>query len=978
MTNTLYESAQQWASAGYPVFPLVAGQKTPLTKNGYKDATTELDQISEWWQRWPDANIGIATDGLLVVDVDVKDGTPGLSSLAMLQQNHEVLPSTATQTTASGGLHLIFECDDPDIRNRANLPVDGVAGKTGLDIRGKGGYIVAAPSVINGIAYRCTAVPPVAAPGWLVDLVAHRNQTPPATPTSSPSRAGGDTSARERAYAETALANECTAVATCGKGGRNDALNRAAHSIGTMVGAGWIDYDVAFDSLVAAGKNAGLTDSESRKTAKSGLESGQRSPRGPLPSLPIDTAHHAPTSTTAATTASTTSGAIDMPYKHQPVNIKTLPPAPPLALIKQAIDKDELGDARLFASLYANRIAYDKHTGLWHQWGGHSWVEISEDSLSLLLADHLAAIYSAYAAHITSAILQSTDEDEKAALQLQQKAAFGRVRGLAKRNRINNVLALSRGMFEVDGTLWDANPYLIGVQNGVVDLRNGTLAAGEPTQYIRKVAPTSWAGLDAPAPRWRRFIEELFTDEYEPIRAYIQRLLGYSLIGKVREQILPVFWGTGGNGKGTMLETLVSILGSYAGTLQSEVLMERAQTASAGAPSPHLMKLQGARLVWASETGKNRGFDIQAVKWLTGGDTIVARPPFGKKMVEFKPTHQLVLLTNHKPKADSEDDAFWRRARLIPFVKVFSKLGDDTKAEGGLSDTMAANEASGILAWLVRGSVQYQNEGLNDPECVLAATSEYRQDEDTIGQFIEDCCIEHSAATVASSLLYKTYKQWCDDNGCKPYSTKNLRKILEKRYKCNRNKRGWFWLGIGMIATEYDDELPTSDGVGSVGNATHGCRENNDDTPLPTRSQRGTKNNGVGSVGKMGESPHESTIFFENESLPKNHTLHTPDLNEHSLGEDKTTVYDPTPPYTTLHHPTPNTPIPQRGGGGRQNGSGRYDADKERQAREALADGQFVSAFVSASLISDEARKKTLISEIEHAEATHLAAQGAA
>lgn len=164
--SKLLESALSLAQEGMPVFPLVPGGKTPLTPNGFKDATTDADQITLWWTANPEANIGMLTAGLLVLDVDSKNGKDGFKELEKLEATHGALPATLTQTTPNSGRHYIFNAPaDGTVGSRVNCPAEG------LDIRGDGGYIVIAPSVINGVAYQLIAAPIADAPAWLVEQV---------------------------------------------------------------------------------------------------------------------------------------------------------------------------------------------------------------------------------------------------------------------------------------------------------------------------------------------------------------------------------------------------------------------------------------------------------------------------------------------------------------------------------------------------------------------------------------------------------------------------------------------------------------------------------------------------------------------------------------------------------------------------------------------------------------------------------------
>lgn len=268
-------AALEYASLGWRVFPLKPREKKPLTPHGFKDGTTDRATIEAWWTRWPDANIGIATGGgLLVLDVDGLEGKAALSALSF----HSDLPSAPSQSTGKGR-HYFF---------RVEFETQNTAGKVGknIDTRGDGGYVVAAPSVHpNGAQYRwLDDVPPLGAladlphaPEWLLSLV-----TAPERTTERPANDWqGDARRPEgyEAYVASALAGEFAKVAGAREGRRNDTLNAAAFSLGTLIGAGVLDEAKARHALEAAAHACGLPRGEAAATITSGLTAGIKEPR---------------------------------------------------------------------------------------------------------------------------------------------------------------------------------------------------------------------------------------------------------------------------------------------------------------------------------------------------------------------------------------------------------------------------------------------------------------------------------------------------------------------------------------------------------------------------------------------------------------------------------------------------------------------------------------------------------------------------
>jgi hypothetical protein len=255
----LRNAALAYADRGWPVFPLKPGQKVPAVQHGVKDATTDRAQVQSWWDRMPDANIGMACgvrSGLWVLDVDGAEGEESLLAFG------HGFPATLTQYTPSGGLHFVF------------LHMDGLGNTAGsigpkLDSRGDGGYIVVAPSVVNGREYRWAGkCEPAPIPGWLLTMV----RKPPVErkPITATERSG---------YAGKAFTLEVAAVASAPEGTRNHTLNRAAWNLGTLVGAGLLGREDVRGRLIEAAVASGLPEPEVTATVDRGLRDGEAHPR---------------------------------------------------------------------------------------------------------------------------------------------------------------------------------------------------------------------------------------------------------------------------------------------------------------------------------------------------------------------------------------------------------------------------------------------------------------------------------------------------------------------------------------------------------------------------------------------------------------------------------------------------------------------------------------------------------------------------
>lgn len=465
----------------------------------------------------------------------------------------------------------------------------------------------------------------------------------------------------------------------------------------------------------------------------------------------------------------------------------------------------QIGDARAYISLMKGHHCYDHAAARWYQYQGHYW---SEDAVSHVVSgvDQLIEVYEEEAKRwFWRRIKAKKQNDDNAAKEAEKNEAIylKKIAKLQDKTYRLNVLYLSaagENSLGISGEGWDRNPCLIACPNGVIDLEKGEFRPGRPEDYIKTSCPTEWLGEDEPAPRWSRFLEEVFGGDSELI-AYVKRLLGYGITGLVIHHILIILWGIGRNGKGTLLEILHFVLGPLVGPIQVELLLEQRNPRSSAGPSPDIMALQGKRIVWASESDEGRKLNAGKVKWLTGGDTLVGRAPYGKREVPFQPSHLLCLLTNFKPKVNAADFALWERIHLIPFKFSFvdnPKEPHHRKIDSNLFEDLK-KEASGILASLIKGYRECKEQGLRPPPTVLQAVEQYREEEDVVGLFISDCCVIAQDAKAKGQELYDAYKNWCDREGRKPIWQVTFGEQLKSKFKWK--KEGVIvYSGIGLLA----------------------------------------------------------------------------------------------------------------------------------------------------------------------------------
>jgi len=302
----------------------------------------------------------------------------------------------------------------------------------------------------------------------------------------------------------------------------------------------------------------------------------------------------------------------------------------------------------------------------------------------------------------------------------------------------------------------DAEPYLLSVGNGTVNLRTGEFREACRGELLTRGSEV-WFDASADCPRWEQFLEEVFAGDSDLI-AFVRRWVGYTLTGDTREHALVLLHGRGRNGKSTFVETLKALLGDLAATASFDSFVRRRGDSG---PRNDLARLQGARLAAASETGKGRRLDEAAVKQLTGGDRITARFLHAEHF-EFTPQFKLYLVTNARPRVDGGDDAIWARLREIPFGVSFAGHEDREL------DTKLREELLGILRWAIQGCLEWQNEGLGTAAAIEEATRAYRAEEDVLGAFLAERCEEGGEVEVAD--LRQQYEAFCNEIGEEPLS----------------------------------------------------------------------------------------------------------------------------------------------------------------------------------------------------------------
>jgi putative DNA primase/helicase len=314
-------------------------------------------------------------------------------------------------------------------------------------------------------------------------------------------------------------------------------------------------------------------------------------------------------------------------------------------------------------------------------------------------------------------------------------------------------LAQSDPAIVVPAAQWDNDPLMLNTPAGLVDLRTGKIHQRNRDQYLTQLARVS-PDTDQPIDNWLRFISQVFADDADTIE-FIQRMCGYCLSGDRREQKLFFAHGQGSNGKSTLLDILMWIMGTYALKLPTTALMA---TRNERHPT-ELAQLHGKRLAVSNELEEGSFWAEARIKELTGDETLTARF-MRQDNFTFTMSHKHLIAGNHKPRLKGGDPAMARRMVLVPFLQSFHGAAKDTK----LPEKLKA-EAAGIMAWVVQGARKWYADGLAIPSSVEAASRDYMAEHDDIAMWIEECCKLDPGTHARSSDLYASFRRWKQARG---------------------------------------------------------------------------------------------------------------------------------------------------------------------------------------------------------------------
>jgi putative DNA primase/helicase len=473
--------------------------------------------------------------------------------------------------------------------------------------------------------------------------------------------------------------------------------------------------------------------------------------------------------------------------------------------ISPYLQENEVGIAKLITEKKRGLLRYDIKEGRWYQYGCHSWSKISDEK-ALEAGEETKNELKQLAEHFAQQKIEATGRDKEltkecAAIEKELLRVISKIGDVSVRISIMR-MCRSEGSYLGFNGPWDADPYLVAMPNGILNLKDLTVTDGRPEENIRTSIPTLWNGINAECPLWEKTILEIFDGNSELVD-YLQRVFGYGLSGLTKHHHLWIFEGRGRNGKSLVYKVIKHVLGDLVGLLDRELLLDRKHHRQSGQATPDVLNLMGKRMVFLIETTEGRKFDAGKLKILSGGDLLSGRGLYAKDYVTFQNTAKIFVLTNSRPHISGGDYAAWQRIVLVPFMLSFVPAPDpdhrktERLANPDLEEALK-KETSGILAWLVKGYVKAANEGLIPPDGVRVATNEYKKEEDTVGRFVEERIEKFIGSEIRAGKAYETYKEWCESEGIKPKHNTTFGREIRNHLEVDTRREKVFYTNVRL------------------------------------------------------------------------------------------------------------------------------------------------------------------------------------
>lgn len=778
-TSTNYMVALKWYKHGYNVVPCATnGKKHPGVK--WVELQSRLvtkDELLSWHEKF-DNGIGFITGKVSNIIVIETDGLAGQTILDLYAQIYGSIPKTRTIRSGSGrGLHFHFKHPGQTVRTAANPEIQ-------VDVRGDKGFCILPPSKHkSGGTYELVIdCGPAELPEGLLEFIAIKAAqakaglnpftTDMSLPHAEPKEVAGQANnglpnqalrqvdaSFQKAPPDEEMRAALQHLAAANAFDARDGVNK--NDDDQIVGVGWREAGMALKLAYGDEVGFGLwgethIDDRAREDAPAQWASFASEPK--------------PGQVTIRTIIK---AARDAGFQFSRHNSEEESAS---AIIEDELRTGVLGDVlngSLFARMYRNKLVHIHEQDSWLRFDpAAGWIAAEPGASERAAKDVLRTLRN-YAADS----YRTAGPDDQNLKNLMKH--IGRTSDARHQKAMVEMAQSEEGM-TVRRNEFDGDPMLLGVANGILDLRTMKLVPPSPDLLVSKRCRVVY-DPQAEAPLFMEFLRRVQPDKQ--VRLFLRRLMGYALTGLTSEQKFAFFYGTGANGKTVFVELFAWLLGDYSCKIAADMLMHHQRNPQG--PSPDLVALKGARYVYASETDEGRRLAEARVKELTGGDTITARVPFAKAAVSFEPECKLFISGNHKPDISDMSAGMWRRIMLIDFDVTIPEEERDRDLPMKLRQ-----EAPGILNWALEGLRWWRKDGLKIPQSVRAAGDTYRDEQDIIGLWIEESCECGPSYSVAKANLYEDYKQWCWRNGHAPMSQSKLtRRLKDRDIKLAADKR---------------------------------------------------------------------------------------------------------------------------------------------------------------------------------------------
>ncbi|MGB8219518.1 MAG: phage/plasmid primase, P4 family [Methanoregula sp.] len=398
--------------------------------------------------------------------------------------------------------------------------------------------------------------------------------------------------------------------------------------------------------------------------------------------------------------------------------------------------RTDLGNSQRFVLRFGLDCRYCHAFKNWYIWDGIRWQRDNDGLVRELAKDAVYRIYDE-----ASVSPGATEQGELYKWGISSQG----------RPRIDAMVSLSTSALAISPDELDTNPDRLNFPNGTLDLQTFEFAPARRDDLITRVTGCAYDPAAA-CPSWGKFLDKIMAGNQNLI-GFIQRAVGYSLTGHTGERAIFLCHGGGANGKSTLLNTIMAVIGEYGLPVESNTFCVSRNESIRN----DLAALKGARFVTATEAGKGKRLDESIIKQFTGGgDKIRARFLY-QEFFEFKPECKIWWAFNSAPRITDSTDSIWARVKMIPFSVIIPEAERDIR----LPDKLL-KEAPGIINWAIAGLQEYQRIGLAEPVEVRSATQQYREDQDNFADFLTDMCIcDDPRATCGATDLYNVYVKWC-------------------------------------------------------------------------------------------------------------------------------------------------------------------------------------------------------------------------